>query len=204
MQDVPILHNNKDAILDFHVFEIEDFDVLIGHLIEKLLIDTPHLGSLKLSLGGNEFSIPFSRSIHALTDAHPEKESAEEVTVVLPYEPLESLLDHDVPNFIQEEDESGEAFDLLSLEPPPRPLIELKPLPLGLRYAFLHGDKEASVIISDKLSKDGTIRLLAVLEKHRFVLGYSLQDLKGISPALYTHCIPIEPESMPSRGPRDG
>jgi len=41
-----------------------------------------------------------------------------------------------------------------------------------------------------------------VLEKHRSVLGYSLQDLKGISPALFTHRIPIEPDATPSREPQ--
>ena len=43
------------------------------------------------------------------------------------------------------------------------------------------------------------LQLIAVLEKHRSVLGYSLQDLKGISPALCTHRIPIEPNATPSR-----
>jgi hypothetical protein len=58
------------------------------------------------------------------------------------------------------------------------------------------------VIISDKLSKYETIRLLTVLEKHRSVFGYSLQDLKGISPALCTHHIPIDPAYTPSREPQ--
>ena len=33
-------------------------------------------------------------------------------------------------------------------------------------------------------------------------MGYSLQDLKGISPTLYTHRIPIEPDYTPSREPQ--
>ncbi len=71
-----------------------------------------------------------------------------------------------------------------------------------MRYAFLYGNKEALVIISDKLSDGKTSRLLAVFEKHRAVLGYSLQDLKWINPVLYTHRKPIEPESSPSREPQ--
>ena len=35
---------------------------------------------------------------------------------------------------------------------PPKPPIELKPLPIGLRYAFLGDDLESPVIISDKLT----------------------------------------------------
>jgi hypothetical protein len=72
----------------------------------------------------------------------------------------------------------------------------------GLRYAFLNGDKETPIIISDKLNDEETTKLIAVLEKHRSVLGYSLQDLKGISPTLCTHCILIDPTSTPSQEPQ--
>lgn len=34
------------------------------------------------------------------------------------------------------------------------------------------------------------------------MLGYSLQNLKGISLVLCTHCIPIDPNSIPSREPQ--
>jgi len=78
----------------------------------------------------------------------------------------------------------------------------LKPLPLGLKYAFLNNDRESPVIISDKLSKDETLWFLTILEKHRSAFGYSLEDIKGISPALCTHCIPIDPAHSPSRGPQ--
>jgi hypothetical protein len=55
------------------------------------------------------------------------------------------------------------------------------------------------VIISDKLSNDETQRLVATLEKYRSVIGYSLKDLKGISPSLCTHRIPMEQEHKPVR-----
>jgi hypothetical protein len=48
------------------------------------------------------------------------------------------------------------------------------------------------VINSDKLSKDETRRLVATLEKYRSVIGYSLKDLKGISPSLCSNHIPKE------------
>jgi hypothetical protein len=41
-----------------------------------------------------------------------------------------------------------------------------------------------------------------VLEKHRSIFGYSLQDLKGISLTLHTHRIPIDPDSIPSKEPQ--
>jgi hypothetical protein len=58
------------------------------------------------------------------------------------------------------------------------------------------------MIISDKLSEYETIRLLTILEKHHSAFGYSLQDLKRISPALCTHRIPIDPAYTPSREPQ--
>ena len=78
-------------------------------------------------------------------------------------------------------------------------MIELKPLPVGHRYAFLNGDTETPVIISDKLTDEETTKLIAILEKHRSIFGYSLQDLRGISPIVCTHRIPIDPSSTPSR-----
>jgi hypothetical protein len=84
---------------------------------------------------------------------------------------------------------------------PPIPPIELKPLPTGLRYAFLNNDQESPMIISDKLSQKETLRLITVLEKYRSTFSYSLQDLKEISPALYTHRIPIDPNILPSIKP---
>ena len=84
---------------------------------------------------------------------------------------------------------------------PPKPTIKLKPLPSGPRYAFLNNGQDSPVIISDKLSQEESLCLLTILEKHRSAFGYSLQDFKGISPALCTHRMPIDPNSIPSRKP---
>jgi hypothetical protein len=68
-----------------------------------------------------------------------------------------------------------------------------------LKYPFFHNNRATLVVISDKLTESETRRLVAVLEKYRSVIGYSLQDLKGISPNLCTHRIPMELEHKPSR-----
>jgi hypothetical protein len=44
--------------------------------------------------------------------------------------------------------------------------------------------------------------LITVLEKHRLAFGYSLQDLKEISPTLCPHRIPKDPNILPSREPQ--
>ena len=127
---------------------------------------------------------------------------AKGVMLVLPFDSPESSLEKDAKLFIEEEDDLGETLDLPTEEVPAQPPVELKPLPVGLCYAFLNGDKNTPIIISDKLSDEEMSKLIAILEKHRLVFGYSLQDLKGISPTLYTHRILIDPEITPSREPQ--
>jgi hypothetical protein len=75
--------------------------------------------------------------------------------------------------------------------------IELKPLPKGLKYDFLGADKTYSVIVSDELSPGEMDKLLNLLRKHKNVIRYSISDLKGISPAFYTHRIPLEEQCKP-------
>jgi hypothetical protein len=58
------------------------------------------------------------------------------------------------------------------------------------------------VIINDQLTQEETHRLITILEQHRSAFGYSLQDLKGINPALCTHRIPTDPDVLPSREPQ--
>ena len=108
------------------------------------------------------------------------------------------ILEEDVSHFSQEIDPAGKS-KLDGEEIPQPPLPELKPLPPGLKYAFLHDNRTTPVVISDKLTESETRRLVAVLEKYRYVIGYSLRDLEGISSNLCTHRIPMEPEHKPSR-----
>lgn len=93
-------------------------------------------------------------------------------------------------------------IELPKTDPPSQPLVELKSLPSGIHYAFLHGDMELPVIIREKLFDDETSKLTAVLKNLRSMLGYSLQGLKGISPTLCTHRTPLDPSCVPSREPQ--
>ena len=111
-------------------------------------------------------------------------------------------LKEDAQDFIQDKEEPRDPFPLDETQEPPKPPVVLKPLPSGLKYAFLNNDREFPMIISDKLSKDETLRLLTILEKHRSAFDYSLEDLKGFSLVLCTHLIPIDLAYPPSREPQ--
>jgi hypothetical protein len=77
------------------------------------------------------------------------------------------------------------------------PEVDLKPFPKGLKYDFLGPGKTYPVIVSDELSPEENEKLLILLKKHRKVIGYSINDLKGLSPAFCTHRIPMEDECKP-------
>ena len=98
---------------------------------------------------------------------------------VSPFESPNTALEKDGKLFIKEKNDLDETLNLPKEDVPARPLVELKPLPAGLRYAFLNGDTKTPVIISDKLTDEETTKLIAILEKYRSVFGYSLQDLRG-------------------------
>jgi hypothetical protein len=163
LHNVPIWYDQTELAQDFHIFEVQYFDILIGQ---------------------------------------PQVETVDEVEAILPVETPESSLENDAEFFTEEKDDQDETFELPTHKQPPHQPIEPKPLPSRLRYAFLNDNSKTPVIISNKLSDKETTKLIAVLEKHRSVFGYSLQDLKGISPTLCTHPIPIDPTKTPSKEPQ--
>jgi hypothetical protein len=95
------------------------------------------------------------------------------------------------------DEENYEDIGDLQQQEPEMPDIELKPLPKGLKYEYLGADKTYPVIMSDELSPEEVDKLLNLLRKHKKVIGYSISDLKGISPAFCTHRIPLEEQCKP-------
>jgi hypothetical protein len=84
-----------------------------------------------------------------------------------------------------------------TLPPKEYPVFELKPLPDDLKYAYIDDKKIYPVIISSKLSRKEDERLLEIVRKHRGAMGYTLDDLKGISPIICQHAINMEPDAKP-------
>ncbi|KAL1213781.1 RNA-directed DNA polymerase-like protein [Cardamine amara subsp. amara] len=78
------------------------------------------------------------------------------------------------------------------------PKVELKPLPQGLRYAFLGANKTYPVIVNSSLNSAEIALLLSKLRKHRKALGYSLDAIVGILPELCMHRIHLEENAKTS------
>ena len=89
---------------------------------------------------------------------------------------------------------------LPSEEKPPK--LELKPLPTHLKYAFLGEQDTFPVIISSSLDVTQETQLLEILKTHRTALGWTIADIKGISPLICTHRIHLEEDVKPSRQPQ--
>ena len=128
-----------------------------------------------------------------------------------PTDPVEHyLLDHENDMHLRERNEIDKNFfeqqpllnhnlpiETLGGPPPPKgdPVFELKKLPDTLKYAYLDEKKIYPIIISANLSEHEEEIFLKVLRKHRASIGYTLDDLKGISPTLCQHQINMEPDA---------
>ncbi|KAL0399649.1 UNVERIFIED_CONTAM: Retrovirus-related Pol polyprotein from transposon opus [Sesamum radiatum] len=77
-----------------------------------------------------------------------------------------------------------------SIEKPP--ILELKPLPSHLKYIFLGEDETLPVIISSDLTGLQEEKLKRVLRENIKAIGWSIADIRGISPVTCTHKILME------------
>jgi hypothetical protein len=167
---LPILVNGTKVHLNFYIFDVMEFDLLIGQSIERLIREGKK-GKLNIKLGKNfELSVPITHFLNAKIELVHELEPVEEVKVSSLDDLIEPNLKDDAQLFIDEEEDEGpmEREPLNEFLEPPKPFIELKPLPSGLRYAFLNNDQDSLVIICDKLPQEESLRLLTVLEKASF------------------------------------
>ncbi|KAL4290869.1 hypothetical protein GQ457_14G016200 [Hibiscus cannabinus] len=83
-----------------------------------------------------------------------------------------------------------------SIEQPPK--LELKQLPEQLKYVYLGNNKTLPVIISSKLQTDQEERLIATLRQHKEALGWTIADIKGISPTICMHKILLDEKHKPT------
>ncbi|XP_071924778.1 uncharacterized protein [Coffea arabica] len=89
----------------------------------------------------------------------------------------------------------GKGFSQPSEIEPPR--LELKPLPTHLRYEFLGENSTLPVIVSADLDDEQCTKLLRVLRKHKKAMGWTIADIKGISPSICMHRILLEDNYKP-------
>ncbi|KAK1616315.1 hypothetical protein QYE76_021832 [Lolium multiflorum] len=157
--------------------ELEDIDVVI-RLANRETIRVEQCASIALAP-----SNPLQQHLEN-SESEVFREERDELDEIFLRQPI---LKHDLP------------VEDLGVTPPPKEdhVFDLKPLPDNLKYAYIDDKKTYPVIISAKLSDIEEERLLEILKKHRGAIGYTLDDLKGISPAICQHAINIEDGAKP-------
>ncbi|RVW79508.1 Retrovirus-related Pol polyprotein from transposon 17.6 [Vitis vinifera] len=78
------------------------------------------------------------------------------------------------------------------------PKLNLKPLPVELKYTYLENN-QCPVVISSSLTSHQENCLMEVLKRCKKAIGWQISDLKGISPLVCTHHIYMEEEAKPIR-----
>ena len=67
LQNVSIRHEDVEIILDFHMFDVQDFDLLIGHPIEKFLIDASTQRMLEVRPRKETNSVQITTATNSMT-----------------------------------------------------------------------------------------------------------------------------------------
>ncbi|KAI3461675.1 hypothetical protein Pfo_018338 [Paulownia fortunei] len=116
----------------------------------------------------------------------------------IPIEPLERCIVHSI---MQGNDHDIDNDDLMHY----LPFLESREVELKkdkckehLWYEFLGANNTYSVIFSISLSPLEVEKLLRVLREHKSAIGWSISDLKGISPSIVMHKILMEESYKPS------
>ena len=163
------------------VCEVNMVDSVVQKYLDNFSYDDPLMSCLVSPSWDEEVTTSESEFLHSIID-HNE---VLEVNGWAPkFEPLPPIEDRALP----------------SKERPPK--LELKPLPSHLKYAFLGVEETFLVIISSSLELDQENKLLEILRTHRTTLGWTITDIKKISPLICTHRIHLEEDVKPSRQPQ--
>jgi hypothetical protein len=70
LHDISLYHEQIEISLDFHVFDIIDFDVMIGRPLEKFL-EPSSSRDLNIKLGRDTFTIPITRAKNSVVESLP-------------------------------------------------------------------------------------------------------------------------------------
>jgi hypothetical protein len=146
-----------EIFLDFLIFDIpegEEF-ILIGQPTEPLVNPNKDRTILEVKVGKNRIPVNLVRSCNTIAEARPEQDPVEEAMRIIQEGLTQPNIEEDAIHFTQETDLDSKS-KLKEEEKLQPSLLELKPLPPGLKYAFLDNNKGMVVVISDKLTESET------------------------------------------------
>ncbi|CAN6554997.1 unnamed protein product [Malus baccata var. baccata] len=178
---------------DHSCFSIDIIDSLAQGYLEDLNDDTLEkviTRGMELTTKGADSSI--THDIHGLGHAVPPSDEIFELVAA-----LKSLPKHGgkSPNF----DSIPISTNKLLPSIVQAPILDLKPLPSHLKYIFLGENETLPAIISSSLTAQEDEKLVRVLKEFKSALGWTLADIKGISPTTCMHHIFLEEGAKPTR-----
>ncbi|XP_037441880.1 uncharacterized protein LOC119310144 [Triticum dicoccoides] len=211
LEDVPIKVGKFAYPLDFVVLDIEDKSeaVILGRpflAIAGALIDVQE-AKLSLRFGNEKVEFDMKHATHVPQgEKHCYKINTLQKCVEEGYEERYGSNCCEVVEEDNSEIRYEEIRPVSILESSTRPLekmqsrqIEMKQLPKSLKYAFLDNDNQWPIIMNRELMERQIKGLQAVLQKYKDVIGYSIDDMKGINPAVCSHRIYLKESSVPIR-----
>ena len=143
------------------VCEVNMVDSVVNKYLDNVSYDDPLMSFLVSRSWDEEVTTSESEFLHSIIEHN---EVLEANGWAPKFEPLPPIEDRVLP----------------SEERPPK--LELKPLPSHLKYAFLGVDETFQVIISSSLESEQENKLLEILRTHKTAIGWTIADIKGISP----------------------
>src|SRR5438270_12800106 len=81
----------------------------------------------------------------------------------------------------------------------PSAKLDLKILPDTLKYGFFGINDTFPVIIASDLTEEQEHKIIALLKEQKEAIGWTLSDIKGISPSTVMHRIHLEDNAKTSR-----
>ena len=223
IEDVLIQVDRFYYLVDFVVLDTELVAVGANHV--PIILGRPFLatsnGVMQLTFGNMTLELNIfhlsKRHMHSEEDdfeedyminaIHEEQANEQQVQDVLTKELYECLGEQQEPQCMRLVQgywrRKIEILPLLTGDEPREPQqLELKPLLVELKYAFLEENGQCPVVISSLLTTSQEHDLLHLLKRNKQALGWKISDLKGINPTICTHHIYLEKESKAVRQPQ--
>ncbi|KAG9458213.1 hypothetical protein H6P81_002721 [Aristolochia fimbriata] len=120
---------------------------------------------------------------------HPEKKKDEDPIMAREVEELEAKNKEELEKEIKEQGAQGAS----------KPKLKL--LPNNLKYVFIE-ENDKPMIICSCLTNLEEKMLIEVLSKHKKAIGWSISDIEGVSPTIFTHRILMEDNHKPNIQPQ--
>jgi len=142
---VPITIDKIELHLDFYIYDILDFDLLLGLPLEKLLASHGSLDE-KLRETGSATATPHLENL--LAKSLPEQNPLKDTMHTSPFISSEPVLLGVLES--SEEYDSEDSLHFCGDERSSSPLIEFEPLPTGLEYVVLDLNRESTSSFHDE------------------------------------------------------